>query len=79
MSSGREWYKNNATDLVWWLDTSDRVGEWIFSFDKVTAYNMFSDYPYKLTAEQRAIFDKEYPEWAEFFKDRTESPQESGK
>lgn len=53
MSSGG-WYKNKATDLVWWLDTSDRVGEWIFSFDR------------------------EYPEWAEFFKDRAGKPQEGG-
>lgn len=77
MSSG-SWYKNNATDLVWSLDTPDRVGEWIFSFDRVTAYNMFADYPYRLTAEQKEIFDREYPEWAEFFKDRAASPQEGG-
>lgn len=72
------WYKNRATDLIWWLDTPDRVGEWIFSFDRITVYNMYSDYPHKLTAKQRAIFDRENPEWAEYFKDRTESSQEGG-
>jgi len=30
----------------------------------------FADYPHNLTAEQVQIFDKENPEWVEFFKDR---------
>lgn len=31
---------------------------------------MFADYPWKLTFEEKSIFDKENPEWAEYFKDR---------
>lgn len=66
-----KWYKNEPTDKIWWLDNSDeKVGEWIFSFDKVNTFNMFADYPYKLTPEQKEIFDKENPYWADFFKDR---------
>ena len=64
------WYKENETDVIWWLDTSDMDGEFIFSFDKQTAFNMFADYPHKLTPEQKDIFDKENPYWADFFKDR---------
>ena len=56
---------------ITWLDTSDKVGEWLFTFDGKTIFNMFRDYPYKLTQEQKEIFDKETPYWAEFFKDRT--------
>ena len=36
---------------------------------------MFHDYPYKLTKEQKQIFDKENPEWADFFKDRKQQIQ----
>lgn len=52
------------------VDNPDVIGEWLFSFDKKTIFNMFRDYPYKLTAKQKAIFDKENPYWANFFKDR---------
>lgn len=62
--------KNNENDVIWWVDNPDVKGEWLFSFDKKTIFNMFRDYPYKLTAEQKAIFDKENPYWVNFFKDR---------
>lgn len=66
-----KWYKNEPTDKIWWLDNTDeKVGEWIFSFDKKTTFNMFADYPHKLTAEQKEIFDRENPYWKEFFADR---------
>lgn len=61
------WYKENDTDKVWWLDnTDDTVGEFVFSFDKKTRFNLFSDRG-KLTPEQRAIFYKENPLWREYF------------
>lgn len=62
-------YKDNPTDKVWWVDT-DQVGVWEFSFDKKTVFNLFSDYPDKLSAKQKEIFDKENPDWKEFFSDR---------
>ena len=66
-----KWYKNEPTDKIWWLDNSDeKVGEWIFSFDKKTTYNMFADYPHKLTHEQKEIFDRENQFWKDFFADR---------
>lgn len=65
------WYKNDDTDQIWWKDTPDEVGLWIFSFDKKQEFNMFADYPYKLTPDQKEIFDKENPSWTDFFKDRT--------
>ena len=65
------WYKENPDDKIWWLDNSDEIeGEWIFSFDKKTRFNMFRDYPKKLSKEQKEIFDKENPYWADFFKGR---------
>lgn len=43
-----QFYKNNASDKIWWIDSENR-GEWLFSFDKKTIFNMFADYPYKLS------------------------------
>ena len=65
-----KFYKENDGDLIWWVETESK-GEWLFTFDKKTIFNMFRDYPYKLTPEQKAIFDREKPFWADFFKDRT--------
>ena len=65
-----EFYKENKGDKVWWVDNYDKLGEFLFSFDKKKIYNLFADYPYKLTPEERAIFDSENPYWADFFKDR---------
>ena len=64
------YYKNNPDDLIWWKDTPDRVGEWVFSFDMKNDFNMFKDYPWNLTAEQKKIFDNENPYWKDFFSER---------
>lgn len=61
-------YKRHESDKIWWKTSG--IGEWLFSFDKKTIYNMFRDYPDKLTKKQIEIFDKENPYWADFFKDR---------
>lgn len=71
MAQSNKFYKNNPSDQIWWVEKTDTVGEWLFSFDKKQVFNMFQDYPEKLTPEQKAIFDKENPYWAEFFADRT--------
>ena len=63
-------HKNKKSDKVYWVDNLDVKGEHLFSFDKQTIFNLFADYPHKLTPEQRAIFDKENPYWADFFRDR---------
>ena len=64
-----DWYKNKESDLIWWRDALDEDGLFLFSFDRDTTYNLFEDY-FKLTAEQRAIFNRENPEWAAFFGER---------
>lgn len=65
-----DFYKNEPTDRIWWVDNIEETGVFEFSFDKKTVLNLFQDYPWKLTAEQKRIFDKENPFWAGFFKDR---------
>ena len=66
----KKFYKNNPGDSIFWLDDPDKIGEWVFSFDKKEIFNMFADYPHKLTPEQKKIFDEENPFWKEFFSDR---------
>lgn len=72
MEASNKFYKNEDTDKIWWVDTSDKVGVWEFSFDRETVFNMFRDYPWKLTPEQKEIFDRENPFWADFFADRSD-------
>lgn len=70
MAQLSDFYKNNPTDKIYWVENLESVGEFLFSFDKKRVFNLFRDYPYMLTDEQKEIFDKENPQWAEFFKDR---------
>lgn len=65
-----DFYKKNPSDEVYWKDTSDQDGLMIFSFDRKREFNLWSDYPWKLTPEEKELFDKENPYWAEFFSDR---------
>lgn len=62
-------YKNKPSDKIYWIDNIGVIGEFLFSFDKKKIYNLFRDYPQKLTKEEKIIFDKENPYWADFFKE----------
>ena len=63
-----DFYKENDTDRIWWVDTVDTIGLYLFSFDRKKIYNLFSDYPHKLPAEEKRIFDEENPYWKAFFR-----------
>ncbi len=67
--------KKEDADKIWWVDTYNIRDGGRFSFDKKTVYSLFGDYPHKLTPEQKEIFDKENPYWADFFKDRPYEPK----
>ncbi|WP_208605825.1 DUF7675 family protein, partial [Rodentibacter genomosp. 1] len=56
------WYKREKIDKVWYKYTPDAFGPIVFSFDKKVEFNFWADYPHKLTAEQKAIFDMENQE-----------------
>ena len=68
--ASNNFYKENPTDQIWWVDNPEMIGEWLFSFDRIRVFNLFRDYPWQLTPEQKATFDKENPYWKEFFSDR---------
>ena len=67
------WCKKSRRSKIWWLDNPETIGEFVFSFDMIEKFNLFQDYPYKLTPEQKKIFDKENPHWKKFFNDRQEN------
>ncbi len=73
-----EWAKNNKKDKIWWEIFPHRRTTPPFSFDKKVVYTIWADYPHKLTPEQKEIFDKENPFWADFFKDRPYNPEKKG-
>ena len=61
-------WKRSPGRLIWWADT-DGIGADYFSFDKKKVFALWGgDYPDALTPEQKAIFDRENPYWADFFK-----------
>lgn len=60
------WRKENPGDKVWWYEDPGDIGTIIFSFDKKKKFYLYRDYS-KMTPEEKAIFDKENPFWAEFF------------
>lgn len=70
MSDKNMFYREEPTNKVWWKETPDTIGVFIFSFDREKEFNLFRDYPNELTKEEKQIFDKENPFWADFFKDR---------
>lgn len=52
---------------VYWVDNAKHKGEHLFTFDGEHIFNLFSDYPYKLTLREQYLFNKENPYWAKFF------------
>ena len=63
-----DFYKENDTHRIWWVNTVDHIGLYLFSFDRKKIYNLFSDYPHKLSPEEKRIFDEENPYWKAFFR-----------
>lgn len=63
-------YKENEDDQVYQVDHTTAIGELLYSFDGKTILNLWTDYPEKFTKEQKEIFDKQEPYWANFFKAR---------
>lgn len=53
-----------------WVSDRNKKGEHLFTFDGTKIYNLFKDYPYNLSKEEKELFDAENPYWVEFFKDR---------
>lgn len=64
-------YKKKVNDKMWWVDIPGTLGEMAVSFDKKKILYLFRDYPWRFTPEEKELFDKENPFWADFFRDRS--------
>lgn len=58
-----DFYKESENSEIWLIDNLDEIGQFLFSFDKKTIYNFWTDYD-KLSDEQKEIFNKEFPTMA---------------
>jgi hypothetical protein len=72
VKSSHRIYKEKRTDKTWWVDNSDVKGEFLFTFDKKKFYNLFADYPDKLSVREWIVFNAENPYWKEFFEERND-------
>lgn len=63
--------KERKNSRFWWVERiPEEIGLLEISFDRKKIYNLFQDYPWKFSPEEKAAFDSEEPYWADFFKDR---------
>lgn len=77
VSSNYTWYKQKETDTVEWADTRRQKGIMLFRFGPGgRVFNLFHDYPEKLTPEELAVFNHDCPYWADFFADRLAAMRE---
>ncbi len=61
---------NKENNGFTWIYNKGVKGVMSFTFDGEHVFNLFRDYPYELSPEQKKEFDSVNPFWAEFFKDR---------
>ena len=54
-----------------WIRNPEQKGEFLFTLDGKQIFNLFRDYPHKLTKAQKEQFDAANPYWADYFKNRT--------
>jgi len=61
-------YREKKSDKIWWVRYEEYVGFMAVSFDKKKILFLFEDYPQNFSKEEKDLFDKENPYWANFFK-----------
>ncbi|MCQ2966934.1 MAG: hypothetical protein MJ250_09410 [Alphaproteobacteria bacterium] len=63
-------FKEKPKNKIWRVYFIDEIGRPAVSFDKKKILSLFADYPNNFTPEEKKLFDKEFPFWADFFSDR---------
>lgn len=70
MSDKQTLYRKNPDDKTLWLDNSGTIGEFVFTFDKVIFFNLFQDFPDRLSPKEYVTFCMENLYWKNYFLDR---------
>ena len=68
--SNKKVFKRKKGDKVYWLEQPGVIGDMVFSFDGKKRYNLFRDYPHKLSVKEWLVFNAENEYWKNFFADR---------
>ena len=60
-------YKRKESDTIWWINDTEMVESLYFTFDKKKLYTPFRDYPNNMTEEEIRIFEKENPDYVDYY------------
>ena len=72
-------YKDNVTDKCWHVERKEQVvGPLEFTFDFKKIYNLWTDYPWKMSEKEVEIFNEEQPFWRDFFSYRFDEKDGKG-
>ena len=59
-TNGLDLYKASADRKIWQVETPNKKGEFLFTFDKKKVFNFFKDYPEKLSDDELMKIMKDY-------------------
>ena len=73
-----DFYREDG-DQIWDVEKKEgEFGQFYFTFDQKKVYEFYKDYPYALSPEEKAIFDKENSVLAELFGTCAKKPEAGG-
>ncbi len=69
-------YRKHPGDKIYWIIREKYDGPLEISFDQKKIYNLFTDYPDKMTPEEVELFNKENPSWADLLNSKPKKEEE---
>lgn len=63
-------FNDEECETIYRVRDLKHIGGVLISFDKITIYNLWTDFPQEFTPKQIETIQKEMPYWYNFFKSR---------